>query len=451
MSDNIIYVVPKNNMSLLSQNEIEMLRDKKDIQLYKLFRDCSLAVLAGDESGDDPEHLLNDYGSFDIEILQMNSGIKLKLTNPPKSALVNGSIMEGIKESLFSVLRDILFVHAKIATNRLSFNDSYETTNSIFKILRNADVLTSTDPNLIVCWGGHSIKRHEYEYTKKVGYQLGLLNYDIVTGCGLGAMKGPMKGATIAHAKIRRKDARYVGISEPGIIASESPNPIVNNLIILPDIEKRLESFCRLAHGIIIFPGGAGTAEEILYLLGILMNPKNKDIPFPVILTGPEESRDYISKVDEFIGKTLGKEAQNLYKISFDEVEVASIMNEQIKKVKEYREAKEEAFYFNWGLEIERDFQIPYPLIHSEIKKLKLSLDMPKHELACNLRRVFSVIVAGNVKPTGIQAVREYGPFEIQGDLTIMHLLDQLLADFVKQDRMKLPVGEKYKPCYKII
>ena len=58
----------------------------------------------------------------------------------------------------------------------------------------------------------------------------------------------------------------------------------------MPDIEKRLEAFVRLGHGIIVFPGGVGTAEEILYLLGILLDPENADLPFPLILTGPRES-----------------------------------------------------------------------------------------------------------------------------------------------------------------
>ena len=43
----------------------------------------------------------------------------------------------------------------------------------------------------------------------------------------------------------------------------------------MPDIEKRLEAFVRLAHGIVVLPGGAGTAEEILYLLGVLLDPAN--------------------------------------------------------------------------------------------------------------------------------------------------------------------------------
>src|SRR5678815_2433255 len=156
------------------------------------------------------------------------------------------------------------------------------------------------------CWGGHSINRDEYGYTKQVGYELGLRGLNVCTGCGPGAMKGPMKGATIAHAKQRVRGGRYIGISEPGIIAAESPNPIVNSLVIMPDIEKRLEAFVRAGHAIIVFPGGVGTAEEILYSLDLLLHPDNNDLPYPVILTGPKDSADYFKGIDAFIGATLG-------------------------------------------------------------------------------------------------------------------------------------------------
>ena len=94
---------------------------------------------------------------------------------------------------------------------------------------------------------------------------------DLVAAYGQGAMKGPMKGAALGHAKQRTGFGRYVGLTEPTIIAAEAPNPIVNELVILPDMEKRLEAFVRLAHAIIIFPGGVGTAEEILHLI-LLVN-----------------------------------------------------------------------------------------------------------------------------------------------------------------------------------
>lgn len=62
-----------------------------------------------------------------------------------------------------------------------------------------------------------------------------------------------MKGAAVGHAQQRYKDSRFIGMTEPSIIAAEPPNPLVNELIIMPDIEKRLEAFVRIAHGIIIF------------------------------------------------------------------------------------------------------------------------------------------------------------------------------------------------------
>ena len=54
-----------------------------------------------------------------------------------------------------------------------------------------------------------------------------------------------------------------------------------------------------------MFPGGAGIAEEILYLLGILLHPDNAETPFPLIFTGPESSADYFKQINAFIGDTL--------------------------------------------------------------------------------------------------------------------------------------------------
>ena len=122
-----------------------------------------------------------------------------------------------------------------------------------------------------------------------------------------------------------------------------------------------------------------------------------------------------------------------------------------LQEVKENRIEKEEAFYYNWGVEIHRELQLPFPLDHDKVRNIQLSMDMPKYELACNLRRVFSTIVAGNIKPDGIRLVREKGPFEINGDQFIMTLLDELLNDFIDQGRMKLPGGTAYSPCYKIV
>ena len=282
-------------------------------------------------------------------------------------------------------------------------------------------------------------------------YQIGLRGMDICTGCGPGAMKGPMKGATIGHAKQRLPQGRYIGLSEPGIIAAEPPNPIVNELVIMPDIEKRLESFIRTGHGIIVFPGGVGTLEEILYLLGVLLHPDNANMPFPLIFTGPASAAEYFEKIHEFIGRTLGTEAQAFYQIIVDDPAlVAAEMLKGMKRVRKFRKARNDAYYFNWLLKVDHEFQVPFEPNHTNMRGLQIHRDQPAYMLAANLRRAFSGLVAGNVKEEGIRAVEQHGLFEISGEPQLMAEIDALLLSFAEQHRMKLP-GTKYNPCYKII
>lgn len=441
-------------LNTLSRQEVERLTDVSRGNLGELLRRCALAVLNSGSIGDDAEALMARYKDFSIEVEQVNRGLRLQLTNAPGSAFVDGRIIQGVRELLSAVIRDLVYFDSEILGHpHHDLNSSEGITNAVFEMLRNANAMVpQIDPNLVVCWGGHSISREEYDYTKDCGYQLGLREMNIITGCGPGAMKGPMKGATIAHAKQRVSLRRYIGISEPGIIAAESPNPIVSELIVMPDIEKRLESFVRLGHGIIVFPGGVGTAEEILYLLGILLNPQNNQLPFPVIMTGPKEAASYFEQIDRFIGLTLGEEAQKLYEIIVaDPRTVSQRMKQGLDAVRKYRIANNDAFYFNWLLKVEKSFQIPFQPSHENMAGLIIDRGLPKHELAANLRRAFSGIVAGNVKPQGLKNIRKHGNFEIRGEQAIMQELDQLLTGFIRDNRMKLPGSNVYKPCYRVV
>jgi len=446
-------ISPKGKLEVLSQYEVARILNTSESELAAIFRRCSLAVLNCGSPLDDGKELLERYPDFEIKVIQRQRGILLSLKNAPAIAFVDDSLIMGINEHLFAVLRDVIYVHDKIInSSRFDLSDSIDVTNSVFHILRNAkSLIMRREPNMVVCWGGHSISRTEYDYTKEVGYQMGLRNLDICTGCGPGAMKGPMKGATIGHAKQRNGSGRYWGLTEPGIIAAESPNPIVNNLVILPDIEKRLEAFVRVGHGIVVFPGGAGTTEELLYILGILLHPDNEAIPYPLILTGPKSSEDYFTQVNQFIVDTLGEEVQQQYKIIIDDpVEVAREITQGMEAVRVFREKCDDAYYFNWTLTIDEEFQKPFIPTHENMSELELSKDQPVHQLAANLRRAFSGVVAGNVKESGIRAIEEHGLFELRGDKEIMEPMDALLAAFVEQQRMKLP-GTAYVPCYKII
>jgi pyrimidine/purine-5'-nucleotide nucleosidase len=445
-------VSPLGSLENLSQREVEQLLTAGHGGVYELFRRCALAVLSSGLESDDVRAIFDRYKDFEIRLGRQAWGIKLEVRNAPSSAFVDGQMIRGIKEHLFAVLRDIVYIHdAILGSQRFDLADPASITNSVYHILRNARILDyKGKPDLVVCWGGHSIGSAEYEYTKRVGYELGLRALSVCTGCGPGAMKGPMKGATIGHAKQRIREGRYIGMTEPGIIAAEPPNPIVNQLVIMPDIEKRLEAFVRTAHAIVVFPGGAGTAEEILYLLGLLLDPANAEQPLPVVFTGPASAADYFSQIDQFIAATLGAQAQKRYKIVIgDPAQAAREVAKGVEQVREYRRAKSDAYNFNWLLKIPPDFQRPFEPTHEAMAKLELRRDLPPHVLAANLRRAFSGIVTGNVKEQGVQAIEARGPYELHGDKEIMRLLDGLLSAFVVQKRMKL-AGE-YRPCYRLV
>ncbi len=450
---NALYIRPQGTLQVLSQHEAEQLCDTSGRGLNELFRQCCLAVLNTGSDLDSGLKLLEEFKNFDIKVTTRGRGIELIVCNPPAKAFIDGELIAGLKEHLFAVVRDLLYTQNSILdSGNFDLNDSAGITNAVFHMLRNAEVMhTDESPNLVVCWGGHAVPRHEYEYAKHIGYSLGLRKMNICTGCGPGVMKAPMKGAAVGHHNQRFLNRRYVGLTEPGIIAAEAPNAVVNELVILPDIEKRLEAFVRLGHGIIIFPGGPGTLEELLYILSILLHPNNQDQVLPLVLTGNRHSDTYFEEIERFIERTLGMEALSKLNIIINDPEaVALYMKEQLNLVRQDRKDTSDAYYFNWQLYIDAPLQQPFHPTHQAMAGLNLTRNQPLHLLASQLRCAFSGIVAGNVKAEGIRAIAEKGPYQLQGDPDIMAALDDLLAFLVAQKRMKLD-AEDYQPCYDIL
>ena len=133
-----------------------------------------------------------------------------------------------------------------------------------------------------------------------------------------------------------------------------------------------------------------------------------------------------------------------------DPAEVARYMVGVMEEVRDYRRANSDSYNYNWLLKIPPAFQHPFEVTHESMRALRLYRDQPAHELAADLRRAFSGIVTGNVKENGVRAIEKLGPYELTGDASLMKLLDELLAAFVAQKRMKLP-GSAYRPCYRLV
>ena len=91
------------------------------------------------------------------------------------------------------------------------------------------------------------------------------------------------------------------------------------------------------------------------------------------------------SKINEFISHTLGMEAQQRYKIIInDPAQVAREIKAGIDEVHNFRRETSDAFYFNWLLKVEDEFQRPFVPTHENM----LGLD----RLLFSLKRVLGVI-----------------------------------------------------------
>ncbi|MDP3367364.1 MAG: pyrimidine/purine nucleosidase domain-containing protein, partial [Pseudomonas sp.] len=180
-------VSPKGSLETLSQREVQQLRETGSGSVYRLFRQCALAILNTGSHSDNAKTILEAYPDFEVKIHQQDRGIRLELINAPADAFVDGEMIASTREMLFSALRDIVYTQSELENKRIDLDSSEGITDYVFHLLRNAQTLRSgVEPKMVVCWGGHSISTEEYKYTKKVGHELGLRGLDICTGCGPG-------------------------------------------------------------------------------------------------------------------------------------------------------------------------------------------------------------------------------------------------------------------------
>jgi len=436
----------------------------------RILRRCILAVLATGEKTDEFSKIREKYPDFGCEIRHDGDFLIVDLFNFPEDILVDGEIMGSVKNLILSVIRDVTYSRKKLAEH-CELNEPVS--ELVFDFVKSAKIIEEgkRTPDRVVCFGGHSISEEEYDYTKEIGYQLGLRRIEITTGCGVGAMKGPMKGATIGYRKLPKEeqnDFDFIGMTELEIIMAEAPNPIVSKLLTLPNIEMRLEAFVRTNHTAVFFPGGTGTMEELMYLLAVLIQPENKDRDFPIVLTAHGESgAKYWKQIHEFVGKVFGAEAQSKYTIVIDvenedeEKEengifyiqhapkiIASDIKDEITKLRQKRKENGEARHFNWSFEISTELQKKFDPTHENVRNLRVSPEQKTFERLVEFRKIFSTIVAGNVKPDGIAAVAEKGKYQINIDKKYTVPLAELLSSFVAENRMK--ISKIYEPCFEI-
>jgi predicted Rossmann-fold nucleotide-binding protein len=444
-------------MNHLSADDIERLTSRNNGAweiISGKFRICCLGILGAQDHMHNTDSLPLEFPDFRVQVEKHRQSIKLIFEKAPGNAFVDGQLTRIRKAHIAAAIRDMVYQ----ANNFGSAVDSTGRSRLMEKMIEDAGLLDPTriianerqeSLRRVVVQGGHTVGEADYEYCKQVGEELGLRMFEVITGGGPGTMRGALKGNRKGLNQQKIYGAKQIGLTAPEIIAAEPPNIYVTDLAILPNMEGRLESFVRLMHAELAFPGGAGTAEEILIKLGIKLDPKNQNQHLPMMLTAHRDSMGYIQAIEKFLTTVFGRDIRDLYEVKIGSPdEVARWVQANMHHVLTARDRNDDAYEWNRSLHYPEELQKPFEPTLENVANLEIHKTLGAHKLGAELRKLFKAIVYGSITAPGRQYIGQNGKYQVRGDREILDALDMLLQTFIEQKRMR---STQYEPCYELL
>lgn len=403
-----------------------------------------------------------------MELRTTRSQIQVIFHGIPTSKLLFKKLIKIKERQILCGIRDFLFTRQYPIIKEPNGSISSNTlTEYVFDFVKNAQVLTRRDfqsnqLGRVMIQGGHHIPDFESHHHKRMGYGLGLLGFELITGSGPGCMEDPMKGALRGYQMNGHKGKKFIGVTEDGIISGEPCNDYIDHLIVFPDIEKRLEAFIRMSRAGIMLPGGVGTFEEILTFLWIKTHPQNKDLKFPMYFCQPKQSGDFFKIILNFLEECFQKDflkegivryylGDSVDKMNpdFDPRQISYDLYDEMHENRKYYKAraiknqKPLSMLWDWDLYFPEQLQTPLTITPDFVETLRFEKGMPIEELFFSLRSLSSAIVEVNVRNR--KFIDQYGQFTIKGDKAILTKLDEIFQMFAREGRMG---GREYRCPY---
>jgi hypothetical protein len=265
-------------------------------------------------------------------------------------------------------------------------------------------------------------------------------------------MEATFHGATDAYREERMPDAKCMGFTKKEIVQFEPPNIYNNPVVIFPTMEMRQEGYVRPAHGLVVLPGGAGTAEETFNFVSIFTNPANKHQHFPILFAGPETASGYFDAIDQFLQKVCGQRIRERYDIVLgNPAKAAGMMMKKVRDARKIRRSLGDDGPWYGSLHFPEEVQRHFIQTHESVEALNLKRKgQSPHELMREVAKAFNAIVMGDGSSERVtKLVKERGPFRIHGDPDIRDAMKDFLERFRQEGRLVARKNEEV--CYEFV
>lgn len=128
-----------------------------------------------------------------------------------------------------------------------------------------------------------------YELARRMGAAIARLGFTVMTGGGPGIMEAANRGA-------REAGGRSVGCNIE-LPFEQHPNPHLDRCVTLRFFSVRKTLLERYSYGFIVFPGGAGTVDEMFETVTLIQTGKME--PLPIVLMGADYWREMLCFVEK--------------------------------------------------------------------------------------------------------------------------------------------------------
>lgn len=159
-----------------------------------------------------------------------------------------------------------------------------------FDYLRGACVFQRVGPCVTV-FGSARIRPEDpaYQLAQQMGGAIAKLGFTVMTGGGPGIMEAANRGAS-------EVGGRSVGCNIK-LASEQGPNPYLDRCVTLRFFSVRKMLLRNYSYAFVVFPGGAGTLDEMFEAVTLIQTGKME--PFPLVLMGADYWRVMISSIQK--------------------------------------------------------------------------------------------------------------------------------------------------------